>query len=205
MDFCLQQVDYMESTNQTRGFGSWLKGKRKEKGLTQDQLILRAGNVCTKSYLSMLENNRRTKKGELVQPSEEIVDAFAEALGESVNEARALTYYPPLESEISRDEVADEFSYPLARFRRLSDRGQKLVKRHVTEIVDFVFDSENAKDLADTEISIKVPLPPNPESGDIEPASQTVRFATKDEISSIPKADIEDLRKIVKGKKPAHE
>lgn len=75
-------------------FGEWLRKAREAKGFTQEELAKAANNVCTGAYISSLERGQDVgKKGKPTRPSEEIVDALATALGESLATARRLAGY----------------------------------------------------------------------------------------------------------------
>lgn len=89
-------------------FGKWLKDARKLAGLTQDQLAKRAG--CTHAYISALEREVvESKSNRPIQPSLEIVDAIARALGAPSPVARRIAGYhvaAPQESESENQLVA---------------------------------------------------------------------------------------------------
>lgn len=131
----------------TERFGAVLAAKRRERGLTQDQLIARAGNVCTKAFISQLENDRyRKQTGEPMQPDIAIVEALADALGEPRNYFRRLTGYPLIEDELPQDPVSEEFGYVVSRYRELSERGRGFAKKHITSTIDFILELERGDD-----------------------------------------------------------
>jgi len=93
----------MELLTEIDGFGKWLKVKREAQGLSMRALAEKAGNVCSASYIAQLETNYYIgKRGNPMQPSEEIVEKLAIALDEFVNEARKAANYPFI------DETAEE-------------------------------------------------------------------------------------------------
>src|SRR4028118_1452882 len=93
----------MPPLTKTDNFGKWLKAKRKAHGLSMRALAEKADNVCSPSYIAQLETNYYVgKRGNPMQPSEEIVEKLAIALSESVNDARQAANYPPI------DEAAEE-------------------------------------------------------------------------------------------------
>lgn len=68
-------------------FGQWLKQKRKEKGLTQDELAKQVG--VSLPYISKLERDQRhTESNARPQPKVGVVDKIAKSLGVPVQEAR---------------------------------------------------------------------------------------------------------------------
>lgn len=117
-------------------FGKWLKTKREANGLSMRTLTERAGNVCSPSYIAQLETNYYVgKKGSPMQPSEEIVEKLAIALGASVNEARKAANYP------FRDEAL-EISNLLPKYNRLSSISRQFVNQQFKETIDFLLSIE---------------------------------------------------------------
>lgn len=76
-------------------FGKWLRETRIRRGITQAQLAKSIG--VTHSYISHLERGSfLTKAGTPARPAETLVDAIAQTLGVSREEARlAANYAPP--------------------------------------------------------------------------------------------------------------
>ena len=94
----------MSNAGTQENFGAWLRQVRRSRDLTLEELASRSG-VST-SYLSELERNYRAKRtGTPMQPSTDVVDALADALGVSREEARTKAYLPakPKGKIISRD------------------------------------------------------------------------------------------------------
>lgn len=176
MNICLEVLN-MPDTKQAEHFGSILKSKRLARGLTQDQLVERCGNLLSKSYLSLLEKGRTRKKdGMPVKPAPAIVDALAEALGESKNEFRQLTGNLPVDAGLSRDQVGDEFTFSLERFRKLSDRGQRFAREQIKSTIDFLLEVEG-----------------EPGSAGNDPTLD--RSAANDEVSRLPEISLEDAKR----------
>ena len=147
MQYC-KEILYKKMSENTpkmvNEFGLWVKKKRKELRLSQRELADKTGNVCTHAYISQLETNAYFgKKGNPMQPSEEISDAVADALGESRNEARKLAGLPMLDEEMRIDETVKEFSYSIAKYKQLSVEAKELAKRHISEIIDFLGDAQS--------------------------------------------------------------
>jgi transcriptional regulator with XRE-family HTH domain len=191
----------METVKGTSLFGAVLREKRKAKEWSQDTLVERSGHVCSKSFISQLETNKYVSdSGEPMRPNVEIVNALAEALGESKNEFRRLAGHPPLDSEISADEATMRFTYALHNFKRLSQKGQEFAERHINETIDFAIAMEN---------------PDNTEPGffidntggkneEVLPNGQTIRYYP---IADLPSATLEEVKGISreKSKKPKSE
>ena len=78
-----------------KGFGKWLRETRIRRGMTQALLARSIG--VTDSYISHLERGDfLTKAGKPCRPAVPLVDAMAQALGVSCEEARLVaTYAPP--------------------------------------------------------------------------------------------------------------
>lgn len=110
--------------NEPQTFGAWLKDRRKLHRLTQEELAAAAGGICTGAYISTLEKSARTKKtGRLVRPDEQIVEALAQAMGESVAEARAAAGYLPGQSAegLATTTLPDDSAQVISIFSRLSE------------------------------------------------------------------------------------
>lgn len=82
-------------------FGTWLYSRRKEKGLTQEQLAGRAG--ISKAYIGHLENARPNTQGVPTMPDRDKVAALAKALGAPVPEALIAAGYAADTSVESHD------------------------------------------------------------------------------------------------------
>lgn len=124
------------------GFGKWLKAKREEQGLTMRALAEKAENICSPSYIAQLETNYYVgKKGTPMQPSEEIVEKLAIALGESINEARKAANYPYVD-ETAEDNIRFELLNVLHKYGRLSGKSREFANRQFKETVDFLLQIE---------------------------------------------------------------
>ena len=141
MDSCLESLN-MTIVNIENLGGMWLREKRLAKQWSQETLAERSG-ACTKSFISQIENNKYPNKdGSPMQPSISTVDAWAEALGESCNEARRLFNYPETDEELSPDEVLEEFTYAIGRYKQLSEPMRKYFGAHVNEFLDLLINVE---------------------------------------------------------------
>jgi transcriptional regulator with XRE-family HTH domain len=120
------------------GFGKWLKAKREALGLSMRTLAEKADNVCSPSYIAQLETNYYVgRKGTPMQPSEEIVEKLAIALGESVNEARKAANYPFID-ETAEENIRLELSNVLHKYNRLSVKSRQFANRQFKETIDFL-------------------------------------------------------------------
>jgi len=127
------------------GFGKWLKAKREAQGLSMRALAEKADNVCSASYIAQLETNYYIgKKGNPMQPSEEIVEKLAIALGEFVNEARKAANYPFI-NETAEENIRFELLKVLHKYNRLSVKSRKLANRQFKEIIDFLLEIEGIR------------------------------------------------------------
>lgn len=127
------------------GFGKWLKDKREAKGLSMRALTEKAENVCSPSYIAQLETNYYVgKKGTPMQPSEEIVQKLAMALGESVNEARKAANYPYL-TGASNEDAEFGLSNILHDYNRLSVKSRRFANRHFRETITFLLELEGVE------------------------------------------------------------
>jgi len=136
--------------SETSSFGFVLRQKRLLKGLTQDQLVLRAGNVCSKAFISQLENNRHQRSdGEPMQPDVEIVDALADALGEPRNYFRRLTGHRLIEDE-PVDEIAEEFAVALHRYKLLEEADKDFVQQQVRSVIDHLLERSGHAEMEPT-------------------------------------------------------
>lgn len=152
------------------GFGKWLKAKREEQGLTMRALAEKAENICSPSYIAQLETNYYVgKKGTPMQPSEEIVEKLATALGESINEARKAANYSFID-ETAEDNIRFELLNVLHKYNRLSAKSREFANRQFKETVDFLLQiegievedivPENVENTEDIEELIKLPGKP---------------------------------------------
>ena len=127
------------------GFGKWLKTKREAQGLSMRALADKAENVCSPSYIAQLETNYYVgRKGNPMQPSEEIVEKLAIALGESVNEARKAANYPFID-EGAEENIRVELLNVLHKYHRLSIKSRQFANRQFKETVDFLLQIEGIK------------------------------------------------------------
>jgi transcriptional regulator with XRE-family HTH domain len=186
MNFCLE-ISNTASTGRAATFGDWVLEKRTAQNWTQNELLTRAGNIITKSYLSQLENNRSNRKsGAPIRPSMDKVDAIADALGASVNEARRLAGYPPSESEMLRDEVAERFTFALAKYRQLTSESQDFVDEQIEKTLDFAIGLQK--------LWVRRDGPPGK-------PDQEVHFITDEELEKMSVITRDDLRRKYEGKK----
>ncbi len=124
------------------GFGKWLKAKREAQGLSMRALAEKADNVCSASYIAQLETNYYVgKRGNPMQPSEEIVEKLAIALGEIVNEARKAANYPSID-ERAEGNIRFELLNVLHKYNRLSVKSRKFANRQLKETIDFLLQIE---------------------------------------------------------------
>ena len=173
----------MTAVKQDELFGSVLLKARVERGFTQDQLVERCGNVLSKSYLSYLE------RGDKNNPSPDISDALADALGEARNRFRALAGLPLLDDE-TRDELADRFAYALEMYKSLSPGMRELAEKHIKQTMDIFVEADKqprgtgraSEKRSDTQSDTSV-------------ASQTVNVMPLEDIPTMSQDQIEDLRR----------
>ncbi|MBA3631770.1 MAG: helix-turn-helix transcriptional regulator [Acidobacteria bacterium] len=126
-------------------FGKWLKVKREAQGLSMRVLAEKADNVCSPSYIAQLETNYYVgKRGDPMQPSEEIVEKLAIALGESVNEARQAASYPSID-ETAEENIRFELLSVLHKYNRLSVKARKFANRQLRETIDFLLAIEGVE------------------------------------------------------------
>jgi transcriptional regulator with XRE-family HTH domain len=142
---CLEKLNRMktvaEQEKSANPFGKWLKVKREAKDWSVRKLADKAGNICSASYISQLENNSYVgKKGKPMQPDEIIVDALASALGESVNEARLLAGYAP--GELSDDELVADGLFE--GYYDLPEEIRPLARKQIAAIIRSLKDEETA-------------------------------------------------------------
>lgn len=76
-----------------------------------------------------------------MQPSEEIVEKLAVALGESVTEAREAANYPST-AETAEENIRFELSEILPKYDRLSDKSRQFINRQFKETIDFLLQIE---------------------------------------------------------------
>ena len=147
------------------GFGKWLKDKRETQGLTMRALSEKADSVCSPSYIAQLETNYYVgKKGIPMQPSEEIVEKLAIALGESVNEARRAANYPFID-EAAEESIKFELVNILHKYNRLSVKSKEFANRQFKETIDFLLQIEGIKveDVPIEDVEDLAKLPGKPE------------------------------------------
>lgn len=175
--------------------GVWLYEKRTQKGWSQNTLAERSG-ACGKSFISQIENNKYPNSdGSPMQPGVDIVEAWAEALGESKNEARRVFGYPEINTEASKDEVLQEFTDAVGRYKQLPEPMRVFFKRHVNDLLDLFIEVNEVP-------TKKIPVPVNAQTGDTEPVDQTVRFVKP---GSIPTISLEDIKDQGRDKKRKNE
>jgi len=189
MDICLELLNMALVKIENVG-GMWLREKRQAKKMSQQMLADRSG-ACTKSFISQVENNQYPREdGSPMQPDVNTVEAWADALGESRNEARKLFGYPEVDSELSQDETLAEFTYAVGRYKQLSGESRKYFLRHANEFLDLLIHIEND----------------NPEqtendrgggSGKSSTVDQTVRHA---KTLDLPEISLEEATRIGKSK-----
>ena len=93
-------------------FGKWIKDKRKARGWSQEKLAEMANYICTGGYISSLEREADIgKSGRPTQPSIEVVDALATALGEPIPDARLVAGYAPTSQPAIEDALANALLY----------------------------------------------------------------------------------------------
>jgi len=146
-------------------FGKWLKDKRETQGLTMRALSEKADSVCSPSYIAQLETNYYVgKKGIPMQPSEEIVEKLAIALGESVNEARRAANYPFID-EAAEESIKFELVNILHKYNRLSVKSKEFANRQFKETIDFLLQIEGIKveDVPIEDVEDLAKLPGKPE------------------------------------------
>jgi transcriptional regulator with XRE-family HTH domain len=80
-------------TKMMNNFGEWLVKWRGESGLSLRNLEKRINKICTFGYLNQLEQEVKGKKGQVMRPDENIVEALAVALNRPIDEARLAAGY----------------------------------------------------------------------------------------------------------------
>ena len=136
------------------GFGKWLKTKREAQGLSMRTLAEKANNVCSPSYIAQLETNYYIgKRGNPMQPSEEIVEKLAIALGESVSDARKAANYPFID-ETAEENIRFELLKVLHKYNLLSLKSRQFINRQFKEITDFLLQIEGieVKDISTEDV-----------------------------------------------------
>ncbi len=136
------------------GFGKWLKTKREAQGLSMRTLAEKANNVCSPSYIAQLETNYYIgKRGNPMQPSEEIVEKLAIALGESVNDARKAANYP-FTDETAEENIRFELLKVLHKYNLLSLKSRQFINRQFKETTDFLLQIEGieVKDISTEDV-----------------------------------------------------
>lgn len=118
----------------SKKFSQWLSAARKESGMTQPELAAKA--KTSKQYISNLERNSpHPVTGAPPQPSVEIVDNLAKALGVPLSEARLAAGYAPPENEMDSKELQEsEIAALFYEYNELSE-GDKKELRTVMEVV----------------------------------------------------------------------
>ena len=135
----------MELLTKIDGFGKWLKAKREAQGLSMRALAEKADNVCSASYIAQLETNYYiSKRGNPMQPSEEIVEKLAIALDEFVNEARKAANYPFID-ETAEENIRFELLKILHKYNRLSVKSRKFANRQFKGTIDYLLEIEGIK------------------------------------------------------------
>jgi transcriptional regulator with XRE-family HTH domain len=119
----------METGDMKTTFGSRLKEKRLEKGWSQYYLAARAG--CTNSNISYLESHPEQK------PKLATVEGLATALGWSIQDARRSAGYRESDDNLTPLEVEDDFRLALHGFKGLSEPGRELIKKQISQLIDF--------------------------------------------------------------------
>jgi transcriptional regulator with XRE-family HTH domain len=88
-------------------FGKWLLERRREKGLTQGELARRA-NIST-SYVSTLERSEpHSITNTSPQPTAEVVESIAKALGVETDEARLAAGYAARNGSSTNIDISDD-------------------------------------------------------------------------------------------------
>jgi transcriptional regulator with XRE-family HTH domain len=135
----------MTLLKEINGFGKWLKVKREAQGLSMRALAEKADYVCSASYIAQLETNYYIgKRGNPMQPSEEIVEKLAVALDEFINEARKAANYPLID-ERAEGNIRFELLKVLHKYNRLSAKSRKFANRQFKETIDFLIEVEGIK------------------------------------------------------------
>lgn len=140
---CIEKLDNIMTAQTISEFGIWLKEKREAAHLSVRELSRLTQNICSPSYISLLENNDTLgKKGKPIKPDVAIVDALAMAMNVPVNEAREKAGHPRTEDEWSPEKVYEEFTYAVTKSRLLSERSRSFLNKHISATVDFLIESE---------------------------------------------------------------
>lgn len=111
-----------------KDFATWLRHWRKKRGLTQERLVQLAHEVCKPAYISTLERayDKSKKTGKPTRPSEEIVDALADALGRPRAEARRLAGHAAPDESTRRDGYDEsEFALYHSKLKRLKPQQRR--------------------------------------------------------------------------------
>lgn len=127
-------------------FGTWLKPRRKQTGLTQKALAEAANGVCTEQYISNLENKYDVGKGgEPTRPRLEIVDALASALADAGGLDRAVVqaearlaagYAPPGLAKHSNDSGSTIYDRLYKKNTKVKERARQKEFERVLEMVE---------------------------------------------------------------------
>lgn len=132
-------------------FGEWLTARRTARSLTQQQLAEAAG--CTRAYVSSLERGViEAKSGRPIQPSREMVTAFANALRAPIAEALEAAGW---KSAASPQPAEDEM---LAYFRALPDEQRQDALALIRALHDRHAGQHNPEDRIRIEQALKKPL-----------------------------------------------
>lgn len=127
------------------GFGKWLKAKREAKGLSMRALAEKADNACSPSYIAQLETNYYVgRKGNPMQPSEEIVERLATALNEPIDEARKAANYPVID-KTAEENIKLELLNVLHKYNRLSYKSRQFANQQFKETINFLIQIEGVK------------------------------------------------------------
>lgn len=185
MSVCLELLNIMTKTN-VGTFGELLREKREARGWSQDTLVYRTGGIRSKGFISQIETNKYLQEdGTPMKPGLDAVDAWAIALGVSVNEFRKAAGYPLLETEMQVDEILTEFTYAVSKFKSLSEPARELARKHINEILEFLSragEQTQTEHRASKEINKQGIIDPS----DIgESSSRAVKIDPREDIPSI--------------------
>ena len=167
---------------QVMTFANALKSARKERGLTQRQLVERCSKLLTESYISQLENGKRHENGELIRPSRDVVDALADALRKARTEFRDLTGYSAEGRESSVDDIATEFGHMLAKYKQVPEGRRSHIKTIVDAAIELALDDSVTRTVKAKIIGTSK-----------DERKQTIKYS---EPGDIPSISIEEAKKL---------